>query len=350
MPRFTDKWVIDKCMFDYVNGGDCACCGFPHLFMPGGIESLINTMSDLETDDAKREVNAARMSPWPPDMRDQIWSDRLLLRFKMKKEISRYRTFLEGMATRAISATTDGYHDDAMGDDGRGKTRADVNGAAVSELHKFCRFELTPRQLSRIFQLPRSELGELLKEKYRICSAYSVGFCSVVDQVANFGVTGSDDDARRGKYDDGDDMSEGEFERMLKYDRNKGFHLDVVAASTSSGGNECDWAADDVALMTFLRRMASLAGPTLLSRAARTANVDDDDDAGRGGGSVDDGNVGADGKIDNKDANVTSFRSDRRVIRLMIARFWADRLMEKYDEIRKEKLIPSPSPSITPPI
>jgi len=40
MPRFTDKWVLDKCMFDYVQGGSCACCGFTHLFNPGGIEGV----------------------------------------------------------------------------------------------------------------------------------------------------------------------------------------------------------------------------------------------------------------------------------------------------------------------
>ncbi len=84
MPRFTDKWVVNKCMFNYVNGGDCACCGFPHLFAPGGIKGLINAMSDLETDSPAREIDATRLLPWPPDMRDQIWSNRLLLRFKMK--------------------------------------------------------------------------------------------------------------------------------------------------------------------------------------------------------------------------------------------------------------------------
>jgi hypothetical protein len=85
---------------------------------------------------------------------------------------------------------------------------------------------------------------------------------------------------------------------------------------------ECEWKVDDDVLLKFLRRMASLAGPTLLARAARND--------GEGGGSDRDGSEG--GEIEKDDAaNTTSFRSDRRVIRLMIARYWADRLIEKYE-------------------
>ena len=328
MPRFTDKWVVDKCMFDYVAGGDCACCGFPHLFAPGGIEGLVNAMSDLETDTAAKEIDAARSSPWPPDMRDQIWSDRLLLRFKMKKEMKGYRAFLERIVATTTTTTT--------------TTTEDVCDTVVAMgvrnppdpvplLHRFCTSELTPRQLRRMFQLPRSELAEALKDRYKICSAYSVVYCSVLDQVANFKVTGYGVDARRrgGNEDDG---SEEEFERMLKFERNAGFCLDVVVPTTSSNdrGNdrvdgmvECEWKVDDDVLLKFLRRMASLAGPTLLARAARND--------GGGGGSDRDGSEG--GEIEKDDAaNTTSFRSDRRVIRLMIARYWADRLIEKYDE------------------
>ncbi|KAL3817652.1 hypothetical protein ACHAXA_001997 [Cyclostephanos tholiformis] len=362
MPRFSDKWVIDKCMFDYVNGGDCACCGFPHLFAPGGIEGLINAMSDLETDDATREIKAANVSPWPPDMRDQIWSDRLLLRFKMKKEMRGYRDFLERVAknTTTTTTSTDG-DDDTTGGGGREEDDEDYRSLAVSELHRFCTRDLTPWQLRRIFQLPRSELGESLKGRYKICSAYSVLFCSVVDQVANFNVTGYGVDARLGRYEnESDDTSEEEFEGILKFDRNYGFRLDVVVQSSTSSsivrrdvvdddgsGNDCAWRVDDAALLKFLRRMASLAGPTLLARAARkTANEGDD-----AGGNGSDENSRGGGQIDKDDDNVTSFRSDRRVIRLMIARYWADRLIEKYDEIQKDKRLPSPSSlSITPPI
>mmetsp|Transcript_32414 Transcript_32414/g.58588 ORF Transcript_32414/g.58588 Transcript_32414/m.58588 type:complete len:192 (-) Transcript_32414:594-1169(-) len=167
MPRFADNWVVDKCMFDYVQGGSCACCGFPHLFAPGGFEGMVNSMSDLETDAAANEINAAKSSPWPPEMRDQIWGDRLLLRFKMKKEMKVYRAFLEGVV-----------RGDAENDE-TGNGEINIKDA-IGVLQNFCINELSPRQVRGIFQLPRSELTEVLKSKYKICSAYAVVFCTVV--------------------------------------------------------------------------------------------------------------------------------------------------------------------------
>ena len=87
MPKFGDQWVIDRTFFEYVNGGECACCGFPHMF-PGGIEGAINAISDLETDAAQAEIKANEKSPWPPEMREEVWADRLRLRYKMKKEMN----------------------------------------------------------------------------------------------------------------------------------------------------------------------------------------------------------------------------------------------------------------------
>ena len=81
----ADDWVITKSLFEYTTGGSCACCSFPAtLFDPDGIKGLINSVSDLETDDAEQEIKAAigeggvnekSQSPWPIEMRDSIWSD-----------------------------------------------------------------------------------------------------------------------------------------------------------------------------------------------------------------------------------------------------------------------------------
>lgn len=252
---------------------------------------MINAMSDLETDAATNEINAAKASPWPPDMRDQIWSDRLLLRFRMKKDMSKYRAFLEGVAVKG-------------GD--LGKEEVDIKGA-IAPLHQFCRDELSHKELRQIFQLPRSELTEVLKSKYKICSAYAVVFCAVAEQVANFKLSRYPVDAR---HSPGDDDSEEMFEKELKFEKvGPGFCLDVVN--------------DDV-LLVFLQRMVSLAGPTLLTRAAKTSHDDDE-----GSGSDKDGGE----TPEESDSNTPSFRSDRRVVRLMIARYWADRLIEKYDEV-----------------
>ena len=321
MPRFTDKWVLDKCMFDYVQGGSCACCGFPHLFAPGGLEGMINAMSDLETDTAANEINAAKASPWPPDMRDQIWSDRLLLRFKMKKEMKVYRAFLEGVVKDDIINT------DTTNTDYNEEERINIKDA-IPLLHKFCINELTPNELRQIFQLPRSEVTEVLKTKYKICSAYGVVFCSVVEQVANIKVTGYGIDAR---CNSGDDNSEEKFENELKFAKiGLGFHLDIT--TQHEGDN---WKVNEEVLDMFLQRMVSLAGPTLLARAAKTSHEDDDDDDNGSGSDKD----GSEEVADKNEPNIPSFRSDRRVIRLFIARYWADRLIEKYNEVQKKKKV-----------
>ena len=79
-------------------------------------------------------------------------------------------------------------------------------------------------------------------------------------------------------------------------------------------------------LLVFLRRVVSLAGPTLLARAGRVHDTDDDDD----------GDVHRDSSVGSEtENNVTSFRSDRRVARLLIARFWADSLIELYKKAKQ---------------
>ncbi|KAL7471574.1 hypothetical protein ACHAXS_011865 [Conticribra weissflogii] len=347
MPRFSDAWAVDKAMFTYLAGGSCACCGFPHLFNPGGIEGLIHSMSDLETDAAKREVTAAMASPWPTEMRDQIWSDRLLLRFKMKREMRLYREFLEGVVRDGVGGSRDEGEEEGDCDDANNNNNNDNDSEkmdltrAIPLLQQFCTETLTPQQLRQIFQLPRSEITEILNNRYKICSSYAIIICAVVEQVANFRITGYGIDARSGGKDDTDDGDEEIlFEKLLKFEKvGTGFCIDI----TRKDGEE--WKVNEDVLVAFLKRLVSLAGPTLLARApkvvpSRDANSDDEEG--------DDGKVGtkkttktADDADDDDDdgagGTVPSFRSDRRVVRLLIARYWADRLIEKYNEYHSKK-------------
>ena len=82
-------------------------------------------------------------------------------------------------------------------------------------------------------------------------------------------------------------------------------------------------------LNMFLQRMVNLAGPTLLNRAPKTSHQNDDNEGS------DSDKDGSDGAEEEDEPNIPSFRSDRRVIRLFIARYWADRLIEKYNQKRK---------------
>ena len=326
MSRFSDNWLLDKVMFDYVQGGSCACCGFPHLFAPGGLEGLINSMSDLETDSKTHEINAAKASPWPEDMRDQIWGDRLLLRFKMKREMKYYRAFLEEVVKGDAASNHDGNNDDD-------ETNINIQDA-IPILHHFCTTQLSPRELHQILQLKRSGLTEIIKSKYKINSAYSIVFCAVVEQLSNFHHTGYGVDAPPccnggGGVDEEEEL----FENVLNYNsRGPGFNLDV-AKNIIIEDSEEEWKVNEEIMGIFLKRMVSLAGPTLLARAAK--EVEDDDD--NTNDSSDDGTEKDNNGQSDTSNNKPSFRSDRRVARLMIARYWADRLIEKYRSMQLDK-------------
>jgi len=226
----------------------------------------------------------------------------------MKKEMKDYRAFLEEVVK----------DDNASQNNNDEPSTEDIQDA-IPILHQFCTTQLSPYELRDIFQLQRSGLTEILKSKYNITSAYAIVFCAVVEQLSNFQHTGYGVDAP--PLDNSDEEL---FETVLDYDsRIQGFHLNV-AENIIIEDSEEEWKVDEKILGIFLKRMISLAGPTLLARAAN--NVADDDDKN----SDDDGAEKDDGKSSDSASNKPSFRSDRRVARLMIARYWAGRLIEKY--------------------
>jgi len=271
MPKFSDKWVVDRTLFEYVNGGSCACCGGA-LFMPGGLDGMIKSVSDLETDAADAEIKAMARSPWPPEMREEVWSDRVRVRHKMKKEMSHYKEFWT-----------------EHGDD----------------FTEWCKTGIEPKALRKILQLSRSEIVDQLRSRYAIHSAFGHVLESVTEQVARFKDTKYPTDARG--------ESEIRFEQNLAYDRRGGFVLRIK----DKEGN----LKEDV-FQIWLGRMMSLGGPSLLERAPRKVKSADDDEA-----------AGAD---DAEMSETASFRGDRRIIRLFIARYWADVLIEKYNSSKSQ--------------
>lgn len=285
MPRYSDEWVVTKSVFEYTTGGSCACCSFPAIFDPNGLKGLINSISDLETDVANEELNAIDQSPWPPEMRDSIWSDRVKVRHKMKREIKMYRDFLE-----------------EVGKD---------------NLLRFCMEDLKPQTLKKMFQMARSQVTDILTNRYKVCAAYGTLLCSVVEQVANFQMT---------KYStDGRGAEEMEFEKHLTFNRFGGFILDV----TTSGSEDDLLQVNEEILNVFLNMFTSLGDTILLHRGPSTMaavgskNDDDNDDDGE------EGDADETSKVVSIEKG-PSFRSDRRIVRLLIARYWADELISKY--------------------
>mmetsp|Transcript_18088 Transcript_18088/g.44996 ORF Transcript_18088/g.44996 Transcript_18088/m.44996 type:complete len:272 (+) Transcript_18088:53-868(+) len=261
MPRYSDQWLIDKTMFDYVQGGSCACCtGF--LFMPGGTAGLIRSMSEFETDAANAEVSALEKLPWPQDMKDEVWKERVRLRQYCKRNMVNYKSFWED------------------------------HGDAYKEWFQ----ELPKKRLCRFFQLARTEVMERLQQqKFHMHAAFGTVLCAVTEQVAHFRVTNYPVDGR------GD--AEINFENVLVFDRRGGFTLRDASEETRE---------------KWLVRHQTLGGPKLLERNARKDDEDSDEEEEK------------EEEISGMNPDVPSFRSDRRIIRLLIARAFADTIQEAF--------------------
>jgi len=288
MPRYSDDWVVSKSLFEYTTGGSCACCSFPTLFDPNGFKGLVNAISDLETDAANAEINAADQSPWPPEMRDSVWADRVRVRHKMKKEMNEYKEFMEEV------------------DD--------------EKLKEFCRKELGAKKIKQIFQMPRSEVTDILSNRYNVCAAFGTIMCAVVEQIAFFKMTKYPIDARG--------EEEREFESILKHDRFGGFVLDFCSVDEAIQ----DQQVNEEVLTIFVNTMKSLGGPKLLHRGPSTTQHSGCDEEEGGADDV----AGKSEKDDGK--NGPSFRSDRRIARLVIARYWSDQIISKYKDSCKTEL------------
>jgi hypothetical protein len=176
--------------------------------------------------------------------------------------------------------------------------------------------------------MPRTEVMEKVRSHYGIHSALGIVICAVVEQVANFEIT---------KYPpDGRSEAELAFEVMLRYDRRGGFVMPIAIRNAETRKFD---QMNDEALDVLVETIESLGGPTLLHRAPKKRrSIDDDSD-----GDDDDEEGGADDAAEDGDEapipgqTGPSFRSDRRIVRLLIARYWANQIMHKYEAIRKKE-------------
>ena len=109
---------------------------------------------------------------------------------------------------------------------------------------------------------------------------------------------------------DGRGSMELDFEqKLLTYDRRGGFTLPLVS-------EENDGVLQEDLLQIWLQRMKALGGPVLLER-------------GKSGSQDNDGDADGPTSLATTSAK-PSFASDRRIIRLVIARIFADLLQEKF--------------------
>lgn len=181
-------------------------------------------------------------------------------------------------------------------------------------LIKWCLNDVGAKSLRRIFQMPRSEVTGILSNNYGICPAYGTVMCAVTEQVANFGITKYETDAR-GEI-------EIAFEKDLVFSRRGGFMLKIAKPSADKPG---ELVIDEAVLKMFVAVIRGLGGPKLLNRGPSTSknkqNQGQDEEK-------EDVKTGIE-----EEENVAnpSFRSDRRIVRLVVARYWADQLINKYN-------------------
>jgi hypothetical protein len=279
MTRFSDEWVVDRTMFDFIQGGSsCACCGLPHLFNPGGIKGFIEACTDIEADAAASELDALEKSPWPPQMREEVWGDRVKLRLLMKRGMKKYKKFFKDHS--------------------------------VAQIREWCLSERNTDELRRMFHMPRSEIKHIIETTYGIYSSYSVVLCAVTEQVANFQLTNYETDAVT--------EEEADFEDMLYFNPADGFMLVMQE----------DIKVDVVE--AFLQYMIKLGGPKLLfTRASSHPDPSNDSNSKI---PTEDG----DGDAAETYSEGPSFRSDRRIVRLLIGRYFADRIIDQYTESLKK--------------
>ena len=330
MTRFNDEWLIDKTLFDYTMGGGCACCSFN--FLPNGITGLIqdSMQSELETDAIQDEVNSLDILPWPVDLKNQVWMERVRLRQLLKKDmIPTYKEFFN------------------------------VHGEGYKQ---WLYNEVTPRRMFNIFQLSRTELQNYWNKesKYNIHAAFGTVLCGVIEQIAYFHMTGYPTDGR-GKLIINDDKSisgqndeennnngqvitgEVEFENILKFDKRCGFTLkDLLIEKQDDTTGEMTKQVNKDVLDIWIIRHESLCGPKLLDRNYKKKKKIDGDEDGEGDGDDDnDDDEGGDDAAANgnqakssqaviESKTKASFRADRRIVRLVIARIWANNLQAAY--------------------
>lgn len=146
--------------------------------------------------------------------------------------------------------------------------------------------------------------------------AFGMVLSAVLEQVANFKVTKYPIDGRRAE--------EIEFEKILSFDRRAGFIIPITKLDDSNSP-----VIADNALQVFLNMIVSLGDQKLIARGPKNAvssgvendaNDDEDED-----GDSDISKVVVKSSVNSG----PSFRHDRRTLRLLIARYWANQLMSK---------------------
>jgi hypothetical protein len=259
--------------------------------MPNGTAGLIEGMSELESDAKENEVRSLKTLPWPDDMKDTVWMERIKLRQYCKRY---YMPTIKQFWISHQKEYTDWFS------------------------------QLTKLQLRKYFQLPRTEIIERLgssnnnnnnPKPYNIHVAFATLLCAITEQVAYFPLTSYPADGRG--------SPELDFESMLVFHKRGGFTIVDDSIETRR---------------RWLRRHETLGGPKLLERNEKSdqdkVEEEDDDDNDN---DTNNNNINK----NNHDSDVPSFRADRRMVRWLIAYHFAVTLQRAFLKEQQQQQQPS---------
>lgn len=308
MARYLDSWVLHKTLYDAtLQGGSCVCISCvpmsPTFFLPvTSVDTVVESLSDLETDDVEGEktfykstfptesssiIDGSKDTIFSEDFWRAVWNDRIQLRLRLKRDSFIYSQFFSSL-------------------------EHDADEPPKIQLLKWFQQNWTLHDLQQFFQVPQSVVHQLLRDKYKLVKDNHLDLFlpSIMEQMEQFQLTRYPLDAR-GK-------EEMDFEKELQIHSSL-FFLSVTSESLPSEEKKVDPCSHmkmvETTIDIFIQMMGRLGNPILLEKQSEESSSH-----------VVDPNK----KNFLQQNQYPCFRYDRRIIRLVVARYWADGIIERW--------------------
>lgn len=317
MARYLDNWVFHKTIYDVmVQGGSCVCvtcilnttCSttfLPTSYM--SFDSLLQNVKDMEAQDVEGETtfytsqfqssatSTLDSSNISEDFWRAVWMDRIQVRLRLEKSQYIYSQLFSSF-----------FHDATL-------PNTHEEDYRIHALYEWFQQYWTIEELETFFQISHFQVLQLLRDQYKLVEKnyLDIFLPSILQQMENFHLTRYPLDSR-GK-------EEIEFEQVLETTSSY-FFLPVATCSMipqqdkEQDGNSSIIASSMVlqtkmiettTILVFIKMMLRLERPILLEKGHDSIYIQRMDP-------------------------YPSFRYDRRMIRLIIVRHWADGIIERW--------------------
>lgn len=267
--QFEDEWVENNTMFKLFTQSGCSCC---NMAVQVDIQSFVAECTDLSDAAGQEDDNK---SPWPQYIREAVWADRVRFR-------------------KVLKARQKEFHQ--QGPDLMGKLTTLWNGMSLAERTDLC-------------SIPTSALHAHLKDGFGFSPVYRLVLLAVCEQVLQFEKTQYKPDAVT--------HAELSFEKAL----GDASDSDMVTVSDAFLGRD---GGDKEG---FVARLGELLQGSILPRTSTIALNEEESSSGKSKDkSAEEVEVEEEKSAP---ASRRSFRSDRRLVRLVVYIMFLDMLLER---------------------